>query len=332
MKTIIYGIGKEYKNIFHNKILVDSIIGRNGFEVIGFSDGNKDIWGDELIYNGQEFIVRNINEFQRERADCILITTHKYFNEIKTELLVKGYREEQILSVDKFYRIHVEQLLCMKELEGKIGIEIGGPTELFDGIYSRCMNCDNVNFSLDTVWGKNEINNFLFEGTYLGKMLVMDATDMSGIEDGKYEFVLSSNNIEHIANPLKALKEFSRIVKSGGLVEVIVPRKDDTFDHNREYTAFEHLWEDYVNDVGEEDLTHLQEIIEQHDYDMDIECKGKSNFIERAKKNYKNRCLHQHVFDEKCLRKSFEFAGLEIKKFGSLIGNWCIVGVKSEGR
>lgn len=328
MKVIIYGIGKEYLTIFMNVYLVNRIIEGNGFEVIGFSDGNKDIWGSELIYNGQSFIVHEISEFQRENVEYILITTRKYFDEIRMELIGKGYKKEQILSVEKYYKSYVEQLLCVKELEGKSGIEIGGPTKLFDKIYSGCLNCDNVNFSLHTVWGRSETNNFLYKGNCLGKILIMDATDMSGIEDEKYEFVLSSNNIEHMANPLKALKEFARIVKAGGLVEVIVPRKEDTFDHNREYTTFEHLQEDFINDVGEDDLTHLPEIIEKHDYDLDIPCGGKKNFIERANRNYENRCLHHHVFDQECLRKSFEFVGLEIRNLGSIIGNWCIVGVK----
>ena len=188
MKVIIYGIGKEYLTIFMNVYLVNRIIEGNGFEVIGFSDGNKDIWGSELIYNVQSFIVHEISEFQRENVEYILITTRKYFDEIRMELIGKGYKKEQILSVEKYYKSYVEQLLCVKELEGK----------LFDKIYSGCLNCDNVNFSLHTVWGRSETNNFLYKGNCLGKILIMDATDMSGIEDEKYEFVLSSNNILNI--------------------------------------------------------------------------------------------------------------------------------------
>lgn len=330
MKAIVYGIGKEYFKIFNNVDLVHKIIGENGFEIIGFSDGNKNRWGTELIYNSQKFTVRDISAFQSEHVDHILITTPKYYDEIRLELLGKGYKVEQILSLIESYKSYKEQLLCVKELEGKAGVEIGGPTKLFSEIYSMCLSCDNVNFSLNTVWGQNETHSFCYKDRCLGNILVMDATDMSGIEDKKYDFVLSSNNLEHIANPLKALKEFSRIVKTGGLVEVIVPRKEDTFDHKRDFTAFEHLREDYINEVGEEDLTHLPEIIEKHDYDMDIGCGGKQNFIERAQKNCDNRCLHHHVFDEECLRKSFEFAGLEIRSWGSIIGNRCIIGVKKE--
>lgn len=40
---------------------------------------------------------------------------------------------------------------------------------------------------------------------------------------------------------------------------------------------------------------------------MDIACGGKDKFIEQAQKNFENRCLHHHVFNEQCLRKSLEF-------------------------
>ena len=143
-------------------------------------------------------------------------------------------------------------------------------------------------------------------------------------KDKKYDFVLSSNNLEHIANPLKALKEFSRIVKPDGTILVLVPEKTETFDHNRDYTTFEHLLEDYKSDTGEDDLSHLPDIIEKHDYSLDPECGGKQKFIERAKKNLENRCLHHHVFEEETLRKSYKFAGIKVTHVKRIMGNWRI--------
>lgn len=109
---------------------------------------------------------------------------------------------------------------------------------------------------------------------------------------------------------------------------MLVPIKEKTFDHNRECTAFEHLMEDYNSNIGEDDLTHLPEIIAKHDYGMDVLCGGKEQFIERAKKNVENRCLHHHVFEETCLRKAFEFVGLEVIAFREVMNNWLIMGQK----
>lgn len=79
----------------------------------------------------------------------------------------------------------------------------------------------------------------------------------------------------------------------------------------------------------EDNLSHLPEIMEKHDYRMDTACGGREKFMERAIKNMENRCLHHHVFEEKCLRKAFEFAGLRVTGFSSILDNWFILGEKS---
>lgn len=328
MRTIIYGVGKRYNMFFENLFMMKRIMFENELEVTGVADSNNNILGEKVICNGQNFIVRSIEEFGDANVEAIVVTTKKYFYEIQAELLEKGYQKEQILLIDDLYESYLERRLCVPKFEGKIGIEIGGPTELFSGIYAHCLTCDNVNFNENTVWIENDTGIFEYKGSKLGRNWIADATDMHQIKSAQYDFVLSSNNLEHIANPLKALKEFARIIKHGGKVVVIVPRKEVSFDHNRECTLFEHLLEDYVNDVGEDDLSHLSEIVEKHDYSMDIECGGKEKFIKRAEKNIENRCLHHHVFEENCLRKSLEFVGLEVSDFIQIVGNWCIVGEK----
>ncbi len=44
-----------------------------------------------------------------------------------------------------------------------------------------------------------------------GIQYVRDATDLRGIPDSKYDFVLASHALEHIANPLKAMSEWTRV-------------------------------------------------------------------------------------------------------------------------
>lgn len=325
MKAIVYGVGKHFEYYFNNFEFVD-VGTSNNIEVIGFADGNSAVWGREILYNEQKFLVKDRHEFCETDIEKIIITSTKYFDEIRDELIQEGYREEQILSVDVLLDKYFEKIYLIEKFEGKSGIEIGGPSQLFSSIYEVCSSCDNVNYNSNTVWQKNESDVFQYGNKELGRFIVADATNMQQIGDNKYDFVLSSNNLEHIANPLKALKEFARILKTGGIVLVLVPIKDKIFDHNRECTTFEHLMEDYRSNIGEDDLTHLPEIISKHDYDMDVLCGGKEQFIERAKKNVENRCLHHHVFEEVCLRKAFEFVGLEVIAFGKVMNNWLIIG------
>ena len=212
----------------------------------------------------------------------------------------------------------------------KNGLEVGGPSGIFTSIYNYCASCDGVNFSPETVWWVNNASNsYTYAGKVLGRMFIADAVDMSCIEDSSYDFVMSSNNIEHIANPMKALKEFVRVAKSGGSIVVLVPDKRYTFDHRRDYTSFEHMLQDYENDTPETDLTHLPEILQLHDLAMDSPAGDLESFRKRSEHNYENRCLHQHVFCEDSLRKMFVYFGLEVLAFSECFHNYLIIGRKS---
>lgn len=316
MRAIIYGIGKKYMELCQE-------IDKNEIEVVGFADGNSKVIGSKIKYGNTIYEVESIDQFDKVEYDKILVTTKKYYEEIQKQLIEKGFERENILLIEKLF---ADNTFHIQYFKNKTGIEIGGPTELFSYIYDDCKACDGVDFCVHTVWRTLETKEFKYADKLLGQSFIMEATDMQQIEDESYDFVLSSNNLEHIANPLKALREFSRVVKKGGAVLVLVPMKDRCFDHNRNYTTFEHLTEDFFNGIGENDLTHLDEIIEKHDYDMDVACGGKDKFIKRAKKNAENRCLHHHVFDEKNLRKAFDFAGLDVVDFSEIQNNWFIIG------
>jgi len=56
--------------------------------------------------------------------------------------------------------------------------------------------------------------------------------------------------LEHIANPLKAINEWLRIIKNGGYVIIIVPEKSCCFDHKRNYSKFSTLLSQYEKNVG----------------------------------------------------------------------------------
>ena len=279
MNAVIYGIGRNYDRFFSNEEFLKKGIVESGIEIIGFSDSNEVMWGKSLDYNKRRFQIQKIDDYRDKDIDKIIVTATVYFNEIKEILIKKGFRKEDILSFEQIYTKYLEKVYCIERFVQKKGVEIGGPTELFAIIYDKCITCDNVNFSSNTVWIENNTNNFTYGNKTFGYNIIADATDMKRIESEKYDFILSSNNLEHIANPLKAIKEFSRIIKVGGTVLVLVPMKEKCFDHNREYTVFDHILDDYSRNIQEDDLSHLPEIIVKHDFNMDIACGGKEKFI-----------------------------------------------------
>lgn len=199
----------------------------------------------------------------------------------------------------------------------KVGIEIGGPSILFKTkvpIYNDIKSLDGVNFSTSTTWeGKLiEGGKFNYGKGKSGYQYICDAVNLQRIESDSYDFVLSCNNLEHIANPFKALTEWLRILKTGGLLLLILPNKNKTFDHNRELTNFDHLLADFENNITEEDLTHLDEILTLHDLSKDHQAGDLENFKKRSLNNFQNRCLHHHVFDMNLLHQIFRYFNIEL--------------------
>ena len=135
----------------------------------------------------------------------------------------------------------------------KAGVEIGGPSDSGGFIYRRSSQMDNVIFSRETVWSSHENSKYNYCYGKTGNVIINDAVNITGVGNEAYDFVFSSHCLEHIANPIKALKEWLRIVKRGGCVILIVPEKTKCFDHKRDISKFAVLLAQYEKDVGEDD-------------------------------------------------------------------------------
>jgi predicted SAM-dependent methyltransferase len=218
----------------------------------------------------------------------------------------------------------------------KKGLEIGGPSKIFtkEGyipIYPLVDTIDGVNFSTTTVWENtiSEGKTYDFGGIAPGYQLIQDGTDLSVIKPETYDLLLSSHSLEHIANPIKALKEWLRVLKKGGVLLVILPDSRYTFDCKRPITKFEHLLQDFKDNTSEKDLTHLDEIISLHDLSYDDGIKSLEDFKKRSSDNFTNRCLHHHVFDMNLLEQVFKYLNLKIiLKDVSPPFNLIIMGIK----
>ena len=151
----------------------------------------------------------------------------------------------------------------------------------------------------------------------MGKNFMMDGSNLNQIRNETYDFILSAHNLEHYANPLKAIREWKRVLKKGGYMVVTTPDKKRMFDRNRPYTAMDHLISDYLENVHEDSLSHLQEIANLHDFSLD---RGlvpvgseslKETFVKRSMQNNELRALHHHVFDMGTLKCIGRYFGME---------------------
>jgi SAM-dependent methyltransferase len=202
----------------------------------------------------------------------------------------------------------------------KLGLEVGGPSPSFGRwgllpVYTTAGLIDNCNFGKETAWEGTIREGLTFRFSPLkppGRQYVAEATDLSAIPSEFYDFLLSSHTIEHTGNPIKALREWIRVVKPGGLFVIIVPHRDGTFDHRRPTTSLAHLIEDFERGTTEADLTHLEEILSLHDLSRDPEAGDIEAFAARGRRNFENRCLHHHVFDTRSAVDMIHHAGLQI--------------------
>jgi SAM-dependent methyltransferase len=203
-------------------------------------------------------------------------------------------------------------------VQNKTGFEIGGPSEnTFGslGVYDVAAKVDVTNFAADTLWekGLKDGSPFLWKNQSKGTQYIRDAVDLHGIPNELYDFVAASHVLEHIANPFKALLEWLRILRSGGLLILITPLKAVTFDHKRDIVRIEHLINDYHNQTSEADLSHLDEILRLHDIGSDTAAVDLRTFKARSEKNFQNRALHQHVYDQELLYYIFKCLNLDVK-------------------
>jgi len=202
-------------------------------------------------------------------------------------------------------------------IRNKRGLEIGGPSRLFKTtlpLYKYVRDLDCANFNGETIWEGtlSPGRTFNYYASKMGDQYVLEATDLAGIATSEYDFVLSSNCIEHTANPIKAVFEWGRVLKSNGAMIVIAPNKINNFDHRRSVTPFTHLLDDYHVDRPETDLTHLEEILRLHDLEMDLPAGNAEAFRRRSLDNYRYRALHHHVFDQRLLVETLTYAGLSV--------------------
>lgn len=201
------------------------------------------------------------------------------------------------------------------------GIEIGGPSIPVFGrrgllpVYPIIDSLDNVNFGSKTVWEGSiqEGQTFLFDRSCPpGFQYIREATDLSNIPSATYDFLLSSHTLEHTANPIAALCEWLRILKNDGVVVLVLPHKEGTFDHRRPTTTLDHMKDDFDRNMNEHDLSHLPEILKLHDLSLDPAAGDFENFKGRSLGNFENRCLHHHTFTTISAATLLNYMGFQI--------------------
>jgi SAM-dependent methyltransferase len=129
--------------------------------------------------------------------------------------------------------------LATKYLENLHGIEIGASTQNSFGLKRSI----NVDFSDEQggLWQDKACVPAVVNIVALG--------DNLPFKDNTLDYVLTSHVIEHFFDPIKALKEWHRVIKPGGYIFIIAPHKDRTFDKHREATPTLELFDRFTGRI-----------------------------------------------------------------------------------
>ncbi|MCM1038086.1 MAG: class I SAM-dependent methyltransferase [Ruminococcus sp.] len=210
-KVIVYGLGKAYEN---QKSLIE-----NEFDVVGYSDKQK---RDHDSYVAPE-------EIGKKDFDYIYVTSKKNFREIKSELLeTVQNREDIIISANDVWGAFENEEIRTNWIKRKLAKLPAGITLLDAGAgeMQYAPYCERFHYIAQD-FGKyvpDKMNKGLTPDKWdtTRVAITCDIIDMP-LEDGSVDVVLCTEVLEHLKDPILALKEFARIIKSGGKMLLTAP-------------------------------------------------------------------------------------------------------------
>lgn len=93
----------------------------------------------------------------------------------------------------------------------------------------------------------------------VGTDIIDDGETLASIGDGTLDYVVANHFLEHCRNPILALENMGRKLRSGGVLFLTVPDKRHIFDSERPETEFAHVAKDYAEGPGWSDRGHYEE-------------------------------------------------------------------------
>jgi SAM-dependent methyltransferase len=133
-----------------------------------------------------------------------------------------------------------------------------------------------------------------------------------------FDYVFSSHVLEHMQDTIGALEEWMRVLKSGGVLFLVLPHGDRTFDRHREKTTLNHHIKDKETLTSEPDYSHNEEI--------KIGWSKNDNYEENIRRyehewrapvwdlefRLRNGVIHFHVWTQDEMVRLLQYMGLKI--------------------
>jgi SAM-dependent methyltransferase len=89
-----------------------------------------------------------------------------------------------------------------------------------------------------------------------------DGETLATIANGSQDFVIGNHFLEHCEDPIRALRNIVRVLRTGGVAYLAIPDKRHTFDRARSTTPIQHLVEDHQRGPEHSRREHFEEWVE----------------------------------------------------------------------
>lgn len=191
------------------------------------------------------------------------------------------------------------------------GLEIGAMSAPYpfsfkcQVFYADIMSSDDLRKSVD-----NSGIPDLYKGEFVNVDFVLNPPRF-GLEElasGSFDFVYSSNVLEHTTNPIYALMEQIRVVRTDGVIYVAIPNKWHTYDRERKATPMSDFEYRYLNSIFHHSIEEARDVImntQKHPlYDR---YKENPHFYAREMVTSTGGLHHFFVFDPKNTNQLVQF-------------------------
>jgi ubiquinone/menaquinone biosynthesis C-methylase UbiE len=130
--------------------------------------------------------------------------------------------------------------------------------------------------------------------------IISDLETMHAIENESQNFIIANHVLEHVENPIKAVRSMMRVMRVGGIAYVTLPEKNYTFDKRRALTPLDHLIRDYLEGPGWSRREHYLDWATNVDHLSGVAAERRVDHLMSVRQN-----IHFHVWDQDSMKKMF---------------------------
>ena len=177
---------------------------------------------------------------------------------------------------------YVRSMLVQKYCSGH-GAEIGaGVSPFLVPLGSRTTYIDAVPASY---WRKLPM---WADEKVLDAEIIDEAATLEKIGDATFDYLVAAHVLEHIDDPIRALKNWTRVVRPGGHIVIAVPDKRFCGEEARELTTLEHMQRDHMEGPH---VSARQHYDEHHWHFAGLEGEALAAAVKENERN-----IHYHTF------------------------------------